>query len=316
MAPPSHHHHRSSHGSARPRISLHPQLATRLHGTEIVNPEDPGYPIPFPYTPLTGTQPVMMAHSLMQGMSAMMPPPVQGLSWDHGRPLNHNTPPPGVDKDEQSKRSKDIEDLKAIIAGLHEEAKIAREREEKRQRKNEIAEVREEAEKAAKDAADKVREELEKKLKEAEAAKEEAVTKLEEIAREAKNKPAPDVGEAPIKFKAAGREYFLPFHSCKTWKGMESLMEEALAPDDVIRGQVNQGQYHLMGPDGKIILPLIWESMIQPGWAVSLQMWREPEEAKERAKPASRSRTDAGSTRSRSTHHGKRRQRKSSCAVM
>ena len=287
----------------------------------MVNPEDPGYP--FPYTAFTGPQPVVVSHSvIVPGMSATMPPPAQGRLWL----LNHNTPPPGTDREEKSKRSKDFEDFKAFFIEEREELKIAREhgrqeamnkiaeQEEKRRRENEIAEAftkgREEAEKAAKDAAD--REELKKRLKEAEADKEEAVTKLE-IAMEAKNKPAPDVGETPIKFKAAGREYPIPFHLCKPWEAMEELLRS----DDVIRGQLNQGQYDLMGPDGRIILPLVWESTIQPGWEVSLQLRREPEEAKERAKPASSRKTAGSSRRSRSTRsHAKHRQRKYSCAVM
>ena len=295
--------------SLAPRSPFFPRFA---HSTERVNPEDPGYPIP--YTPFPRTQPVMMRHPLKQAMSAMMLP-VQGLAFFNG----------SADNDEKSKSS-GIEDSKAIMADLQEKVKILQEgvkslheQEETRRRQDEIAKVREETKKATEEECEKrFKEESEKRHK-AEVDKEEALTKLEslEIAMEVKNKPAPDVGEAPIKFKDAARnKYIFPFHLCKTWEGMEGLMEDAFAQDDVIRRQISQGQYRLMGPDGDIIIPRVWESTIQPGWEISLQMGREPEEAK--TKPASRSRTNAGSSRRlRSTYsHARHRQQKSGWFVM
>jgi len=36
---------------------------------------------------------------------------------------------------------------------------------------------------------------------------------------------------------------------------------------------VQEGRYDLIGPNGEIILPTIWEKVIQPDWAVTMQMW-------------------------------------------
>lgn len=33
------------------------------------------------------------------------------------------------------------------------------------------------------------------------------------------------------------------------------------------------GHYDIIGPDGEIILPQIWERLVQPGWSVTMTMW-------------------------------------------
>ena len=37
------------------------------------------------------------------------------------------------------------------------------------------------------------------------------------------------------------------------------------------------GHYDLVGPNGEIILPLHWEELVRPDWAVSMHMWPIPE---------------------------------------
>ncbi|KAK3936798.1 hypothetical protein QBC46DRAFT_394230 [Diplogelasinospora grovesii] len=77
-----------------------------------------------------------------------------------------------------------------------------------------------------------------------------------------------------IKFKdAVGRKFSFPFGHCHTWQGMEELITQAFLHVDVIGPHVREGHYDLMGPNGDIILPSIWERVIQPDWAVTMHMW-------------------------------------------
>ncbi|KAH6859006.1 hypothetical protein BKA58DRAFT_51878 [Alternaria rosae] len=92
------------------------------------------------------------------------------------------------------------------------------------------------------------------------------------------NRPAVVLSKAPIKFKdAVGRKFSFPWNSCKTWKGMEELINQAFLHVDVIGPHVHEGHYDLVGPDGEIILPQVWEEMIQPDWAITMHMWPMPE---------------------------------------
>ncbi|SPJ72442.1 uncharacterized protein FTOL_02170 [Fusarium torulosum] len=76
-----------------------------------------------------------------------------------------------------------------------------------------------------------------------------------------------------IKFKdAVGRKFIFPFHMIRTWTGMHELIEQAFMHVDVLGPRVMEGQYDLIGPDGEIILPSIWEQVIQPDWAVTMTM--------------------------------------------
>ena len=89
----------------------------------------------------------------------------------------------------------------------------------------------------------------------------------------------------PIKFKdAVGRKFTFPWRICKTWKGMEGLIKQAFLHVDVIGPHVQEGHYDLMGPDGTIILPQLWETMIRPDWDVTMYMWPLPEPPKKEKK--------------------------------
>ncbi|KAF7185548.1 hypothetical protein HII31_13045 [Pseudocercospora fuligena] len=90
-----------------------------------------------------------------------------------------------------------------------------------------------------------------------------------------KLKPLPDSLKPPIRFKdAVGRRFSFPWHLCKTWRGMEELIKQSfLMVDDPIRRYVNEGKYDLTGPDGEIVLPPVWEKIIQPDWSVTMHLW-------------------------------------------
>lgn len=209
------------------------------------------------------------------------------------------------DDQKKSQKSVEIESLKQLIK-KHEEEAIARQKawaaekeaeaaaraaekakaEEEKKRKQEIADAqkkaKEDAEKKAEEAAKKAKEEHDKKLAEAEKAKEEADKAKKALEEEiAKNKPDPDSSKPPIRFKdAVGRKFSFPWRLCKTWKGMESLIKQAFLHVDVIGDHVHQGHYDLTGPDGEIILPQVWDVVIQPDWEVTMHLWPMEEEKK------------------------------------
>lgn len=61
---------------------------------------------------------------------------------------------------------------------------------------------------------------------------------------------------------------------------MEDLIRQAFLHVDVIGPHVQEGHYDLVGPNGEIILPQVWETMIEPDWAVTMHMWPMPEPPK------------------------------------
>jgi hypothetical protein len=83
------------------------------------------------------------------------------------------------------------------------------------------------------------------------------------------------ITESPkLKFKdAMGRRFAFPWDMCKTWTGMKGLVNEAFENIEDLREYVHQGQYDLMGPDGELILPRVWDGLIQPGWEITMHMW-------------------------------------------
>lgn len=202
----------------------------------------------------------------------------------------------GKDEAEKAKKSEEVEAMKALLK-KYEEAQAAREKAEaaakaeaeaEKKKKEEIAaaqkKAKEDAEKKAEEALKKAKEEHEKKLAEAKKAQEELEKKHKELEEEAaKHKPSPDSEKAPIRFKdAVNRKFSFPWHICKTWKGMEGLIRQAFAHVDLLGEHVMLGHYDLTGPDGEIILPQVWDTMIQPDWEVSMHMWPLPEEKPEK----------------------------------
>ncbi|KAL9109258.1 MAG: hypothetical protein Q9227_006013 [Pyrenula ochraceoflavens] len=130
-----------------------------------------------------------------------------------------------------------------------------------------------EAEKKAAEEAAKAKQALEDAAAAAEADKAAAV---------AAAAPAPPPEKkAPIKFKdAVGRKFSFPFHLCAKWQGMEELIRQAFMHVEVIGPHVAEGHYDLVGPNGDIILPQVWETVIEPDWTITMHMWPMPEKPK------------------------------------
>lgn len=58
---------------------------------------------------------------------------------------------------------------------------------------------------------------------------------------------------------------------------METLIRQAFLHVDLIGQHVLEGHFDLTGPDGEIILPQVWDTVIQPGVDISMHMWPMPE---------------------------------------
>lgn len=54
---------------------------------------------------------------------------------------------------------------------------------------------------------------------------------------------------------------------------MEDLIKQAFLQVDVLGPHVQEGHYDLIGPSGEIILPSVWESVLQPDWSITMTMW-------------------------------------------
>lgn len=96
----------------------------------------------------------------------------------------------------------------------------------------------------------------------------------------------PNEPKEPINFKdAVGRKFTFPYHLVKSWKGMEELIKQAFLHVDVIGPHVHEGHYDLVGPNGQVILPQVWQSLVQPGWNVTMHMWPMPEPSQHATPP-------------------------------
>ena len=62
---------------------------------------------------------------------------------------------------------------------------------------------------------------------------------------------------------------------------MEELIRQAFLHVDVLGQHVADGHYDLIGPNGDIILPQVWETVVEPDWVVTMHMWPIPEKPKE-----------------------------------
>ncbi len=58
---------------------------------------------------------------------------------------------------------------------------------------------------------------------------------------------------------------------------MEYLIKEAFLHVNDLGPHVAGGQYDLLGPKDEIIMPSIWESVVEPGWEITMHMWPIPE---------------------------------------
>lgn len=54
---------------------------------------------------------------------------------------------------------------------------------------------------------------------------------------------------------------------------MEDLIKQAFTHVEFVGPHVEAGHYDLIGPDGEIILPSVWEKTVHPGWQIKMAMW-------------------------------------------
>ncbi|KAI5199787.1 hypothetical protein E4T39_06057 [Aureobasidium subglaciale] len=163
---------------------------------------------------------------------------------------------------------------KAAAEKAAAEAKAAREKE----LADAATAARENAEKDAAAAAALAKAEHETKMAEAKALADAAQAAKKAAEEELKkNAPGADADKAPIKFTdAVDRSFTLPWHLVKTWKGMETLIRQAFVNIERIGPHVANGHYHLLGPNSEIILPQVWDIVVQPGWDIKMQLWPLP----------------------------------------
>ena len=62
---------------------------------------------------------------------------------------------------------------------------------------------------------------------------------------------------------------------------MEDLIRQAFLHVDIIGPHVAEGHYDLIGPANEIILPGVWETVIEPDWTITMHMWPMPEPKEE-----------------------------------
>ncbi|RPA77274.1 hypothetical protein BJ508DRAFT_192413, partial [Ascobolus immersus RN42] len=68
-----------------------------------------------------------------------------------------------------------------------------------------------------------------------------------------------------IKFRdAVQRKFSFPWELCAKWEQMETLIKQAFRHVEILGPHVEAGHYDLIGPNGDIILPAIWDSVIEP----------------------------------------------------
>ncbi|KAG9258295.1 putative kinetoplast-associated protein KAP [Emericellopsis atlantica] len=191
----------------------------------------------------------------------------------------------------EERRRKEDEDRKRAeeAARIRVEAAIKAEAEARAAAEKKVAEeaerikkIEEDAKrKAEADAAAKVEKEKADAIAKAEAEaaakkeQEELKEKWQEEARQkAENSAKQKADKAPIRFKdAVGRKFSFPFHLCQTWAGMEELIKQAFLQVDLLGPHVQEGHYDLTGPNGEIILPSVWEKVVEPDWSISMTMW-------------------------------------------
>ena len=81
-----------------------------------------------------------------------------------------------------------------------------------------------------------------------------------------------------VHFKdAIGRRYNFPVEVCQSWYGISQLITQAFTHIEGLDDHVSQGRFDLVAPDGSLILPSLWNSMVRPGMEVSMTIWPLPE---------------------------------------
>jgi hypothetical protein len=78
---------------------------------------------------------------------------------------------------------------------------------------------------------------------------------------------------------------------------MEDLIRKTFTHVDTLSQHVFQGHYDLIGPNGEIMLPQVWETMVKPGWSVIMKLWPMPEKPPVPGRPPGPPRMRSGSRR-------------------
>ncbi|KAL9619617.1 MAG: hypothetical protein Q9160_005804 [Pyrenula sp. 1 TL-2023] len=282
MAPPVH----SPYGTSA--IVPHEQMAYHHGAPGYFPPIHPGYQMspPAMFPPYQAPQ-----HRLSPAQAATPPPETSKESKEPKEPKEPKESPEDIYKkfekmlqDESAKRKAEREAREAEAkAKLEAEAAAKLAAEERAASDKKIAEdaAKKATEAAEEAAAKKAGEEAEKAKKALEEAAEKFEADKAAAVAAAQPPPPPEDKKAPIKFKdAVGRKFSFPFHLCAKWQGMEDLIRQAFMHVDVIGQHVADGHYDLVGPNGDIILPQVWETVIEPDWTITMHMWPMPEKPK------------------------------------
>ena len=54
---------------------------------------------------------------------------------------------------------------------------------------------------------------------------------------------------------------------------MEELIRQAFLGVSLIGPHVQEGHYDLIEPNAEIMLPAVWEKVVEPCWAITMHMW-------------------------------------------
>ncbi|KAL8694145.1 MAG: hypothetical protein Q9218_001142 [Villophora microphyllina] len=281
----------TQHGAPAMGNPMIPHPAAPYTGQEIMH--HPSAPAIYPYPP--------PGYPIQQ---ALIPPVMYPAYPGVASPPAANTPPPSADSSKDDEKFARIEKLfldhkaeqEAKEAAAAQAAKdAAAKAEAEKQKADEIAAAASAAaaaatEEAEKKAAEKAAEKAAQDAAKAKAAAEEAEKKAAEAdaaaaaaaaAAPPPPPPPPEEKKKPIRFKdAVGRKFSFPFHLCNTWDGMDYLIRQAFLHVEVIGPHVAEGHYDLVGPNGEIILPQVWETVIEPDWTITMHMWPMPEPPK------------------------------------
>jgi hypothetical protein len=57
---------------------------------------------------------------------------------------------------------------------------------------------------------------------------------------------------------------------------MKELIHQAFVHVAGLRAEVDAGHYDLLGPDGQVIYPPVWETVVEPGMKITMLMWPPP----------------------------------------
>ncbi|KAL6714335.1 hypothetical protein ACLMJK_007758 [Lecanora helva] len=114
---------------------------------------------------------------------------------------------------------------------------------------------------------------LKKLKKERAQERKELVEMIREMALELEERDPQDVEEPVVLKDAVGRKFVFPYEKCKTWKGFSDLVKQAFLHVDGLGQHVDNGYFDILSPKGFVILPSVWDSIIEPGWEISMHIW-------------------------------------------